>query len=103
MIIDFRSQDPAIKMASCVFMGWHCFLDGVEIQCAHYIDDELGVVKSYDVLGDRKAHTIAELKACGVMVAPHSEELNSCIASITLRGRVELTPPDDSFEITNWS
>jgi hypothetical protein len=36
------------------------FLDGVEVFQAWYINTETGVVKTYDVLGDKRVHTIRE-------------------------------------------
>ena len=92
MIIDFRSNDPAVKASAnrLAGRGYRCFVDGVEIHAAHYIDTQAGIVKSYDVTGDGKAHTKWDIDGC---LPPNGELLEDVLCSVTIRGAVELRPP----------
>jgi hypothetical protein len=56
VIIDCRNPTPSTAERQRVFV------DGAEIRLVWYLDTELGLVRTYDVLGDGKPHsTLAPL------------------------------------------
>jgi hypothetical protein len=89
MIINCRDQDWS--GAGPWWLGAKCFLDGVQIAQVHYVDTEQGIVKSYDVFGDGKAHALHEL---GIEPPGGVEDLGWGLMSKTLRGKVELVVPE---------
>jgi hypothetical protein len=60
--LNYRVGTDQLSEEARAFMGGRVFLDGVEIFQAWYINTDTRVIKTYDVLGDRKPHSIRE---CG--------------------------------------
>jgi hypothetical protein len=70
-------------------MGGSCFVDGREIKQVWYADTEAGIVKTYDVLGDGKAHPGREFAPADFPGREVDAPLDG-VLSETLRGKVEL-------------
>lgn len=92
MIINFREKKDS------EWFGAKVLVDGIEIWQAWFVDTDAGVVKTYDVLGDKRAiniradEDIAALKAAD----PSLEELGCGLLSRTITGAVQLFRPDGS-------
>lgn len=102
MIINFQEKPYSAETAVVAGRAWagspaRCLVDGKEINCVWYADTEAGIVKTYDVLGDGKAHATRELIGFGTlsvdsMVVNHRlvEAPIDGVVSVTLSGKVEL-------------
>lgn len=90
MIIDCRSQE----FQSNSRLRRRVFIDGTEIHGVFYVDDELGIVRTYHVVEDADVMACAalsrELEARGVREG-WDMPLGG-VVSKTLYGKVELRP-----------
>lgn len=71
------------------------FVDDVEIRQVWYLDTESGIVKTYDVLGDDKAHLsreVAILVKGGLQLSGDVELPIDGVASKTIHGNVRTEP-----------
>lgn len=84
MILDYKNRGPIENG----FLGGKVLVDGVEIRQVWYIDTALGIVKTYDVFGDGKAHASRDALSLG---GQSGIELPvDGVATKTLNGKIEL-------------
>lgn len=100
MLIDFTSNNPKVqdytRRLIARFPGIKCFINGREVQQVYYVNANVKphVVKSYDALGDGKAHCFAEFPQDVRQHWPRSVGIMpSGILSKTIRGKVTFAVP----------
>lgn len=82
MILDYNKYGPLERE----YNSGNVLVDGRVIRAVFYVDTEAGFVRSYDVLGDGKAHSIHE----DVTVEQPFELREGAVYFKTVRGVVEL-------------
>lgn len=88
MILDYRNMGENERR----YRNGKVLVDGEEVRLVFYVDTEAGIVKSYDVFGDARVHTCAEVEAATNPPARRLE-LADGICFKTLHGKVELIEP----------
>ena len=106
MIIDVRTWSN-LSFEDILARRCRVFVDGVEINCVWYVDTNFGYVRTYDVLGGGREHTVQELRESVKMESDWDEmESRSTtmsrpgsatkVASKTIMGAIELKPYEES-------
>ncbi len=83
MILDFRNAGGNEWKHS----GSRCTVNGNPVDLVFYVDTDSGLVKSYDVLGDRKVHTVREV---GITLPEGAEIDDRGVMFKAVRGVVEI-------------
>lgn len=96
MKLDYRNYDNQGELEREYAHG-KVLVDGREIKQVFYVDTEAGFVRSYDVLGDNKAHATCECldpevvrKALEGETEPWDQPLDGALSKY-IRGVVELS------------
>ncbi len=92
----FNFRDGEFPEGFAKFHKAKCLVDGVEIKQVWYADTEVGVVKSYDVLGDGKPYATRDPLIQALMldgkvvegIEPWDLPFDG-VASKTVRGKIE--------------
>lgn len=72
------------------------FVDGIEQHQVFYVDTELGLIRTYDVLRDRKAHASSEKRWIATDFPGRHVDLAGEVLSETIRGIVTVAPFEEN-------
>ncbi len=86
---DFGSHQSDPPELLSEITGGTCLVDGVEILCVHFADTEAGIVRTFDVFRDGKAHWTGESELAREF-SGREVDCSGQVFSETLRGKIEL-------------